>query len=293
MKNIINKIFLGVCALGLVFGSAFGINALINRNLEHSPVIVDDVVENGIRLRQNKIVASGTDTNILASLTAVVGPSYVYDKTVSWNVAWTTSNSANVNEFVSLSISDDTLTCEVNVLKAFTNNITLTCTANSNESVKATCKLDYVGRTPTSEGSLNCSGDPYNKTILDVLNSKSTNTFSSTGGTLNGSLSHFNYIGMVIHFADGKNYECMDLTKSFGTIIERILENDNYDYTLDEILETLDSTNVQFMGFCNINYNGIKIKEQVSFTLSIPVKNIDAAYFVADSVSLSDTQLIF
>ena len=292
MKNIIKKIFLSVGALCLAIGSVFGINAIIKANKEESPLIVGGIEENGIRLKHNKIVASGTDTNILASISAVVGPNYIYDKTVSWSVAWASTNSNNINDYVSLSVSDDTLTCDITVKQAFTTKINLNCVANSNTNVKANCTLDYVGRTPQTTAVLDGSGSPYNKTILDILNSIASNQFSSTGGTLNGTLSHFNYMGMVILFADGKTYETQDLTDSIGEVIEEILTSDKYNYTLDQVIDALEN-DVKFFGTCNVNYNGSRIKEGVSFTFTMPIMRVDAGYFVADSVSLSDSQLIF
>lgn len=293
MKNIIKKIFLGIGALGIAIGSVFGINAIIKANKEESPIIMNDVEENGIRLKYNKIVASGTDTNILASITAVVGPNYIYDKTVSWSVAWASTNSKNIDEFVGLSVSTDTLTCNITVKKSFNTQIILSCIAKSNNSVKATCTLDYVGRNPQTATSLDYSGDPYNKSILDVLNNISSNQFSTNGGTLKGSLSNFNYLGMVVTMADGKVIEIQDLTQSIGDFIEDILTNNNYNYTLDEVISRLGTGNVKFFGTCDINYNNTLIKSDASFTLIMPIRNLDASYFVADSVSLSDSQLIF
>lgn len=289
MKNIIKKIFLSVGALCLAIGSVFGINAIIKANKEESPLIVGGIEENGIRLKHNKIVASGTHTNILASISAVVGPDYAYDKTVSWSVAWASTDSNNINDYVSLSISDDTLTCDITVKQAFTTKINLNCVSNSNNNVKANCTLDYVGRTVAFNGSIYVDGDPHNRVILDLLNSLSINYFYTTGGTLSGSISHFDYVGMVLFFEDGKVVEITDLTDTVGEVIEDIL--DKYDYTLEEVINVLE-TNTKFIGNCHVNYDGVMIMDG-GFTLLMPFIQIKTEYFVPDSVSLSDSQLIF
>ena len=138
-REIIIRIILVVFGLLLGFGLAFSIEFCQGNKLE-SFTVLNVENESGIRLRQNKMA---TDTDRI-SITAEVLPANAIDKTVSWSWAWGSSNSGNVADYVTITPSADTLTCTVKVKKAFTTQIILTCTANSNSTVKATCTIDYV-----------------------------------------------------------------------------------------------------------------------------------------------------
>ena len=148
----------------------------------------DVFVEEVITLtKRNKVSNNGQSLSVKAT----ISPSYVSNKKVSWSVAWKTTNSQNINNYITLSISSDTLTCNVSVKSAFSKQIILTCTSQSNSSVKATCTIDYVGR--NLETYSDCTSaryyiDNYDLTFDGLFDMAIDNleTNITTGGTLKG-----------------------------------------------------------------------------------------------------------
>ena len=100
--------------------------------------------------KRNAISSNGTSLSVKAS----VSPSYISDKSVKWSLSWNPSydfsswygGAPKVSNYIIITPSTDTLTCSVKVKSSMPTYAILTCTSNSNTSVKATCKIDYVSR---------------------------------------------------------------------------------------------------------------------------------------------------
>ena len=85
------------------------------------------------------------------TLTATLSPSSADVRGVNWSVSWANAQSEwatdkTVEEYVSLSPSEDTSSCTVSCLQDFGEQIVVTATSQDNVNVKATCVVDYVQR---------------------------------------------------------------------------------------------------------------------------------------------------
>ena len=142
-KDFFTRLGIILGGSALCFGIAFGLNAYETHQDNNADApIVNVKNENGIRIKQNRI----SETNTY-SLTATVSPVEAYVSTVSCSVAWSSTNSTSISDYITLTTSDDTLTCTVKVLKAFTTQAVITCTSDMDTTKTATCSVDYVSRT--------------------------------------------------------------------------------------------------------------------------------------------------
>ena len=104
--------------------------------------------------RRNAISSDGENLSITANVT-----SKSEDKSVSWSLEWkdtgfqfgtgqwSNPTSYDENNFIYLEISEDTLTCNVRLIKCLPTTMYLYCTLNSNTSIKTKCNIEYVSRT--------------------------------------------------------------------------------------------------------------------------------------------------
>lgn len=303
MKKKINKkslftklgVVLGGIALG--FGIAFGIESLVNNTKNEkdlNPPLVSVENEDGIRLKQNKVSNNGS----IISVTATVSPSYANNKTVSWSLAWASTNSATVSDYVSLVPSTDTLTCNVSVKKAFTTQIILTCTSNANSMAKASCTIDYVGRNlEYNPGSLPTDFDFTGENLSDysffdllfgeMEFSLTSSLYSTSGGTLNN-VSELENISIT-------SYKIDDESISSSTFNNSSIEQ----YLVDEYgdLETAYNTtsgslviSISLSG--DVYYNSTKVGLSNSLLLSTVVY-FDLTAYGPTGITLNDTSLIF
>lgn len=261
---------------------------------EHEKEPTGDVVagvqdSEALRLiKKNKISANGQ----VLSVTASLSPDWIIDKTVSWSLSWNGSNSEIVSQYVSITPSSDTLTCEVKVLKEFTTQIILTCTAKSNDRTKATCTIDYVGKTfslkDSGLGDVDLIGEKYSDyTLNDVLTYADdfidTSLYNLSGGTLQGTIQNVRYSSVKIADKD------VDLDNLNITFEQWLVD------TFGSIKAGVDATNI-----CNITYviasdvyyNSSLIKSGVSCTFNVELMT-DLGGYGATGITLNDTQLIF
>lgn len=97
------------------------------------------------------------------TLTATVTPAEATNKSVTYSVAWQNPSSSwasgkSVTEYVRVTqATAGSLTATVDCLKAFGEKVIVTCTSDEDDSVSATCVVDYVKR--VNSVSLNISGD--------------------------------------------------------------------------------------------------------------------------------------
>ena len=304
------KKFLGI--LGLVLGAVavyFGImfapeikGAFLGDNSETptqdveepgeptGDVVTDIVDSDMLKLtKRNKVSANGT----ALSVTATLAPDWVVDKTVNWTLSWASSNSGNVADYITITPSSDTLTCTVAVKKAFTTQIILTCTANSNDKVKATCTIDYVSRdllASNREGDLDLSGEKYDGyTIQDVLNESGNflevSNYYTNGGTLNGVVKNVKYSSIKVgdHAIESTDYSKtleVWLIEEFGDLPSAVEYFNSQDYNIDIVISA------------DIYYGDTLIKTGASTQICSHLF-IDLAGYTATGLTLNDTQLIF
>ena len=300
MKKILGILGLILGAVAVYFGIMFAPEikgAFLGNNTEPptqdveepgeptGDVVTDIVDSDMLKLtKRNKVSANGT----ALSVTATLSPENVNDKTVTWSIAWKTSNSANVNDYITLTPSADTLTCTVSVKNAFTTQIILTCTANSNSNVKATCTIDYVDRKfESSQGESDLLGEnPYEYTILELLNQEDDKNYNTHGGTLDGTLKNHEYTSFAITI-NGNEITFTDFNKSLGDYMEELAT----EYGIDSVIAGFGS-GLDVYGQADIYYSSTLIASDVSTLFGFRI-TIDDGYFVADGLTLNDTQLIF
>ena len=104
-KEMFKFIGIMIGCVSLFVLSIIGIVNIANKTHKNNVPVVLVEQENGIRLRQNK-VASDTD---FLSITAEITPDNAVDKTVSWSIAWGTTNSNTITDYITIEVSSDTL----------------------------------------------------------------------------------------------------------------------------------------------------------------------------------------
>jgi hypothetical protein len=95
--------------------------------------------------------SSAHATSSKFQITATVSPDNASDKILSWDLSWSGwasswSSGKSVLDYISLVVSDDTLSVTLYCKQAFGDRIALTCSSSSNSSITATATLDYERR---------------------------------------------------------------------------------------------------------------------------------------------------
>ena len=94
-----------------------------------------------------------------------IEPDYAADKSFTWQLdflgnidsehqlagSWYALNDRNVTDYMSITVSEDTLTAVVQCNQAFGAVISATAVANSNPDVKLQCRFDYVARVNSAQ----------------------------------------------------------------------------------------------------------------------------------------------
>lgn len=119
-------------------------------------MVVGNTQSNGVALMSAKIMSAEYEdygVNALAdtayTLTATIEPSDATNKAVDYTAAWKNSNSAwasgkNVADYVTVQqASDGSLNATVTCLKAFGEQVIITCAVRDNVDAYATCTVDY------------------------------------------------------------------------------------------------------------------------------------------------------
>lgn len=110
------------------------------------PIVDGEEIANGELLESmpSKIcftnASSRVSTGNTVTFKATIEPSYATDKTISWSLAWNGSSSENVNDYISMTNTGDTVTLQC--LKGFNTQILLT--AKTSKGLKATATLDSL-----------------------------------------------------------------------------------------------------------------------------------------------------
>lgn len=293
MKNNLTKskvwqiigvaVLCAVCVLTAVLGVVFGMNHSsedlnVSKDMSNQDnIVVEPVQEQGIKLTSG-VATTADDGTTTQTIKATVTPENVlqYDKLV-WAISFKNADSAwakgkNLSEYVTISVSEDSLTCTVTCKKAFSESVVINV-KDRLESASASLVVDYYKRLVSYQ--VEILGDFGDSQILDSSNSHDSPAavlFASRTTRVPGY--SFRYI---LTFGDGT----VENTTSF------VLSSRNGDYTLvngknyefdeqSEIGWEYDSYNVE------LSYGGTLLSSW-SIELIPPL----------NSISLSQSTIIF
>lgn len=174
-KNILKKksVVVGSVLLASVIlgGTVFGVvESLQTRQLAdssvESPLDMNQISNRGIKLAAAQTVTYSVDgkqeyESVL--INATVGPADAANKTLVWSVAWKNASSAwasgkTVTDYVTVTPSEDTLSCTVACIQEFGEQIIVKVHVSSFESVNASCIVDYEQRYLSTKFSSTASG---------------------------------------------------------------------------------------------------------------------------------------
>lgn len=112
------------------------------KNKENDLIISDIRNNDHIQLSMQKL------SNEIGGVTvqATVNPSSVADNTLNWTLSWKTTNSNNVNDYVSMQVSADTQSVTLTYIKQFETQIVLKATSVLSPGVSAQCSIDCYKR---------------------------------------------------------------------------------------------------------------------------------------------------
>lgn len=292
-KNLFTR--LGIILGGVILGFSFAFGLEILSNKSNFCLISNIENSDGIRLKQNKVAV---DTSSLC-VSAEITPANARDKTVSWSVAWSSSDCPyNISDFISLDYSDDSLNCWVNVLKPFEWQAILTCKSNMVPSVKATCSIDYIKRTAPSgvtETNKIFGGDPTNYTVDMFM----TQLISSAKTCISNNLSG----GTITPTVSATKYSITNFTLCGKQTANVFTQSYCQDYDFCDILQQVDDlheedlisqmgSSVSIITFnYDLVYDDVVVKSgtaQYYFTIGF-----DISSFSVTSVTLDDSSLFF
>ena len=289
-KGLLTRIGIIISSTALCFGAVLGIEYFNSKKELNESVIIGEIIDNGIRLKQNKIADGDT-----LSISAIVNPDYAYDKTLEWSVEWATSSTSNVNDYITLTPSSDTLTCTVAVKKAFTTQIRLICRSKANSMVFAECTIDYVGRTleyiPASlpldydfTGE-NLSDYTISELVFDVLGfSFDSSKYTTTGGTLSGVVKDLEFNSFEM------NNNVISTTDMNLSLQQYLVAT--YDDLGNAYNSTNGALNIELYVAGNLYYNDTLLAPTTSLSLATTVY-FDLTAYTVTSITLDDTQIIF
>lgn len=174
MKKSFINIVLSVLVLVVMF-TLVGCQKVDKVNQEN--LVVDKIEEKGVRLSVKRNAQSDGES---LTITANVYPSNATNKNLNWvldSVDENFSENNDVEEFVKLTVSSDTLSCNVEFLHAFPVQFKITVSSKANPNVFASCTLDCYERIISIDNidvDLTTSADSY-----AILNEGNVFDFSS------------------------------------------------------------------------------------------------------------------
>ena len=173
---------------------AIGLSAFAFTGCSHTPVqnkeaavesnesagfVLSDPVSSGVKLMSTTLLSSEyTDygVSLLAesayTLTATIEPESAANQKVDWSMAFTSANTwsqgKNIEDYITLAVSEDTKTSTISCNAPFGCQITVTASSQENPSAKATCTLDYAQKVTSASLSfgnipINLGGDTFVK----------------------------------------------------------------------------------------------------------------------------------
>ena len=246
MTNKRTKIFTLLLALMTVFTLAFTMVGCSN-NTDTSKPNTEQSQTNGefktefVSTQNVKLMSAGpmmysARTNTATqTLTATVYPETASNKAVDWSVAWAEENSANVNDYITVTpASNGSTTATITCYQAFTGNIVVTVTTRES-GYQADCIVTFVG-VPTDiniDTSVSYSGDAYRLGIGQTytFNANLSNPFNSIGADYKNLEVTVNGVGSVVlgymeHYNQSgtdKWYDTSDTTVALDTLKDNFI----------------------------------------------------------------------
>lgn len=292
----------------------FNLNKTTNKNKENDLIISDIRNNDHIRLSMQKL------SNDISGVTvqATVNPSSVADNTLNWSLSWKTTNSNNVNDYVSMQVSADTQSVTLTYIKQFDTQIVLKATSALTPGVSAQCSIDCYKRVEYSGLSeakgyidgetVSLTVDEQNKTIdcsgysfagmRDDGFSNFTSSYSSKG-TINTNITMSMKIVVSEDLKSALTSKSLTLKQTEFTIQEFC-----EDYLLFDILGIIvNLTNDAYTAFGEVNhwfdliitfenkYNSNTI-ESLSYTYQLINFDISDGLSV-NSINLNKSTIIF
>lgn len=337
MKKIIigisSTLLLCVTAiLGIVVGVNHSNNGRTDLgNLENTDsVIFNDLEENGIRLRQNKITQSGSSATITAEIypASAIKPELEWEFSTASGKKWKTEADDLIPGMDSYpTISADTLTIEFYMYGYWTETITLKCWVKDNPEICASINLECVGRDVTAK--------KFDKVTIPASYSIETITMSqllallptewynekTTGGTIQGNAFISNtpeYVEYMTYSwtedpSGGEEvyvYDCQ--TQGWSVVKDMTIKQFVQEYIQTTDCPSLDTyeealryfcgkeadgchINLYFVYQCGAEYEGLKYYEDFGGNTYVGLKSdFDFSNLLnVQSINLGGTTLIF
>lgn len=284
------------------------------KNKENDLIISDIRNNDHIQLSMQKL------SNDISGLTvqATVNPSSVVDNTLNWTLSWKTTNSNNINDYVSMQVSADTQSVTLTYIKQFETQIILKATSALTPGISAQCSIDCYKRVEYSglseaKGYINGEEislvvDEQNKTIdcsgysFAGMRDDGFNNFASSyslKGTINTTITMSMKIVVSEDLKSALTSKSLTLKQTEFTIQEFC-----EDYLLFDILGIIvNLTNDAYTAFSEVNhwfdliitfenkYNSQTI-ESLSYTYQLIHFDISDGLSV-NSINLNQSTIIF
>lgn len=293
----------------------FNLNKTTNKNKENNLIISNIKNNDHIQLSMQKL------SNDISGVTvqATVNPSSVADNRLNWTLSWKTTNSNNVNDYVSMQVSADTQSVTLTYIKQFETQIVLKATSVLSPGVSAQCSIDcykrveYSGLSET-KGYINGEAvsltvDEQNKTIdcsgysfagmRDDGFSNFTSSYSSKG-TINTTIT------MSMKLVVSEDLKSALTSKSLTLKQTEFICNDSdlYDFTLEDIMGIIvNLTNDAYTAFSELNHwfdliinfeNKYNSQTIESLTYTYQLINFDISDGLSvNSINLNQSTIIF
>lgn len=167
-----------VCVLTAVLGVVFGMNHSsedlnVSKDMGQDGLVISQEVSKGITLMSG-VATTAADGTTTKTITATVEPAGANEHDpLSWEVAFkdpssTWANGKIVSDYVTISVSADTLTCTVTCKQAFGEQIVLNVSSKT-KNASASANVDYLKRVTDFTFTV-CSehGDSFDFNMQDV-----------------------------------------------------------------------------------------------------------------------------
>lgn len=149
------SVLCAVLVLGAVIGVVFGMNHSsedlnVSKDMGQDGLVISQEVSKGITLMSG-VATTAADGTTTKTITATVEPAGANEHDpLSWEVAFkdpssTWANGKIVSDYVTISVSADTLTCTVTCKQAFGEQIVLNVSSKT-KNASASANVDYVKR---------------------------------------------------------------------------------------------------------------------------------------------------
>ena len=285
------------------------------KNKENDLIISDIRNNDHIQLSMQKL------SNEIGGVTvyATVNPSSVVDNRLNWTLSWKTTNSNNVNDYVSMQVSADTQSVTLTYIKQFETQIILKATSVLTPEVSAQCSIDCYKRIEyfgLSEAKGYIDGEAVSLTVDEENKTIDCSGYSFAGmrddGFYNFASSYSSkgtintIITMSMKLVVSEDLKSALTSKSLTLKQTEFICNDSdlYDFTLLDIMGIIvNLTNDAYTAFSEVNhwfdlvisfenkYNSQTV-ESLSYTYQLIHFDISDGLSV-NSINLNQSTIIF